>query len=108
MVLLALTEEQLSDLRDELKDYLHITWIDEDKDFLKIVKRGIAYLDETAGVEIDYTTDLVSQQLLLDYGRYVYNHSLELFEINFKNELFKLSLREGIKAYEAENTETST
>ncbi|WP_188453795.1 hypothetical protein [Virgibacillus oceani] len=105
---MALTDEQLNGLRDELKSYLHITWNDEDKDLLKYVKDGIDYLDETAGTDVDYTTDSKARRLLMDYGRYVYNHSLELFEINFERELFKFSLREGLKSFETQNTETST
>lgn len=108
MVLLALTEVQLKGLRDKLKSHLHITWIEEDNDLLDKIKEGIAYLDDIAGTQIDYTTDLKAKPLLMDYGRYAYNNSLELFELNFEHELFKLSLREGIKAYEATNTETST
>ncbi|PFG13067.1 hypothetical protein [Bacillus sp. es.036] len=101
-------EEQLEGLRDQLKSYLHITWNEEDTTLLDKVKEGVAYLNEIAGNEIDYSSDLKVRPLLIDYGRYAYNHSLELFEINFERELFKLSLREGINAYEATNTETSS
>ncbi|EQB35040.1 hypothetical protein M948_18240 [Virgibacillus sp. CM-4] len=103
-----MNEQQLSDLRDELKDYLKITWPDEDDDLLKYIKDGIDYLYEITGTEIDYTVDSMARRLLMDYGRYVYNHSLELFEINFERVLFKLSLREGMKSFETENTETSS
>ena len=102
-----LTELELIILRDKLKSHLQITWFEKDDDLLDMVKEGMAYLDDIAGTEIDYTTDLKVKPLLMDYGRYVYNHSLELFEINFERELFKLSLREGIKAYEAQDTTTS-
>ncbi|SEB15769.1 hypothetical protein SAMN05421743_12141 [Thalassobacillus cyri] len=103
-----MTEAQLQYLLNELKSYLKITWSEEDEELLKHVKRGAAYLDGLCGTVIDYSEDLFAQQLLLDYGRYVYNHSLELFEINFASELSKLSIREGVKAYEAANTETSS
>lgn len=103
-----LTELELISLRDKLKSHLDITWVEKDDDLLDMVKGGTAYLDDIAGTKIDYTTDLIAKSLLMDYGRYAYNHSLELFEINFERELFKLSLREGIKAYEAQDTTTST
>lgn len=102
-----LTEEELKGLRDKLKSHLHITWVEEDNDLLDKIKEGIAYLDDIAGTEIDYTADMKAKPLLMDYGRYVYNHSLELFEINFKRELFKLSIREGVRARETKNTETT-
>ncbi|UFU00365.1 hypothetical protein KO561_05310 [Radiobacillus kanasensis] len=103
-----MTDQQLNELREELKGYLKITWNEEDDDLLKYVKDGIDYLDETAGIGIDYTVDSKARRLLMDYGRYVYNHSLELFEVNFERELFKLSLREGIKDHATTDTETST
>ncbi|TGB04694.1 phage gp6-like head-tail connector protein [Halobacillus salinus] len=97
-----------NDLMEELKQYLRITWPDQNSEVLGIVKRGKAYLNEIGGGELDYEQDETVRQLLFDYGRYVYNHSFELFEINFQNELVKLSIREGVKSIEAENTETST
>jgi hypothetical protein len=105
-----LTETQISSLGEELKDYLQITWSDAstDKKVLGFIKDGEAYLNEIAGTEINYVTDLKAKQLLKDYGRYVYNHSLELFEINFKRELLKLSIREGVRMHAEANSETRT
>jgi hypothetical protein len=92
-------------LLNELKGYLKVTWNDEDETvFSPLILRGQAYLNEVAGVKLDYETDQVVKQLLLDYGRYVHNHSLEMFEVNFKRELLKLSIREGVKAHVAANT----
>jgi len=94
----------------ELKKYLKITWSEEDADLQRIVDRGKAHLNSYADVAIDFDVDLIAQQLLLDYGRYVYNHSLELFDINFRRELLKLSIREGVKAraLAEADSETST
>ncbi|WP_088033531.1 hypothetical protein [Evansella clarkii] len=80
-----------------LKRYLKLTWDEENEDLQDIVDRGKSYLNGKAGVELDFEKDHDAQQLLLDYGRYVYNHSFELFEHNFQGELFALSLREGVK-----------
>lgn len=93
---------------DELKRYLKITWNEEDADLQKIIQRGKAYLNGKAGVKLDFETDYDAQQLLLDYGRYVYNHSFELFESNFQSELFALSLREGVKDHALEETDPET
>lgn len=103
-----MTELELKELQGEVKGYLKITWTDEDSDILGYVKEGIEYLDEIAGVKINYTTDLKAKQLLKDYCRYVYNHSLEMFEVNFKRELLKLSIREGVKAHVTANAETTS
>ncbi|MYL50257.1 hypothetical protein GLV98_12235 [Halobacillus litoralis] len=95
-------------LRSELKDYLKITWTEEDAELLRIIKRGKAYLKGATGSDLNFATDYEAIQLLLDYARYVYNHSFELFEENFGAELLKLSIREGVKAHEEANTETSS
>lgn len=103
-----MTELQLDALRDELKSYLNVTWVEDDDDLLNYVKDGISYLNGKAGTDIDFESHSEARRLLMDYGRYVYNHSLELFKINFEGELFELSLREGLKSYETSDTETST
>lgn len=88
----------------ELKDYLKITWTEEDQTLQGMIKTGEAYLNGIAGTTIDFTVDLNSKQLLKDYCRYVYNHSLEYFETNFKHELLKLSLKKAVELHEAETT----
>lgn len=86
----------------ELKAYLKITWNEEDTDLDEFITSGKSYLEEIAGVSIDFNKDFSSKQLLKDYCRYAYNHSLEYFETNFKRELLKLSLREAVKKHAAE------
>ena len=83
---------------NELKSYLNITWSDKDADIQKIIDRGTAFLNRYAGATINFDTDLEARQLLLDYGRYVYNHSFELFRVNFRSELLELAIRGGVKA----------
>ncbi|MBS4171939.1 hypothetical protein [Bacillus sp. FJAT-49736] len=87
---------------EKLKNYLRVTWDDENEDLDQILKRGKDYLNEIAGVELDFEKDSLAIQLLLDFGRYVYNNSFELFEANFESQLLRLSLREGLKEH-AEN-----
>ena len=81
-----------------VKDYLKITWADEDAAIQGIIGRGQAYLNGLAGAELDYETDGQPKALLLDYCRYVYNNASEYFEENFARELLRLQLQEGIKA----------
>lgn len=96
-------------LLEELKDYLQITWSDEktDNNLTSIINRGQAYLNRKAGTVLDYDNDEYNQ-LLLDYCRYVYNHTFELFEINFKRELLSLALQEGMRSRAEKNTETTS
>lgn len=82
---------------DELKDYLNITWDEEDPVLERIINRGKDYLQSKTSTELSFEDDLTVQQLLLDYCRYVRNNSFELFGINFKREILALSLREAVK-----------
>jgi hypothetical protein len=95
-------------LLQEVKQYLKITWSEEDEELTNIIVRGQSYLNYIAGTKLDFETDLMAKQLLFDYARYVFNHSLEMFEINFGNELLKLSIREGMKSYAESDYETDS
>lgn len=92
-------------LLQEVKDYLKITWTEEDANLTAIIEGGKSYLNQVSGVELDYLNDFASIQLLKDYCRYAYNHTLEMFEVNFKRELLRLSLREARKLHEANTSD---
>lgn len=82
-------------LLDDVKDYLHISWVDEktDKNITGMIKRGMAYLQKIAGVpSLDFTQEDAPKSLLLDYVRYANSQALELFETNFRGELLSLHL----------------
>ena len=81
-----------------VKDYLKVTWNDEDSHIQGIIDRGQAYLNDLTGAELDFEADGPPKTLLLDYFRYVYNNASEYFEENFAKELLRLQLQEGIKA----------
>ena len=77
-------------LQKEVKDYLHITWTEEDESIRTLISEAQQYLSEKTGTEIDFEKDLVAKGLLKDYCRYVRNFSKEYFEKNFLNELQNL------------------
>lgn len=89
-------------LLKEVKDYLHITWIEEDENIKKLISEAQQYLSEKTGTEIDFEKDLVAKGLLKDYCRYVRNFSKEYFEKNFLNELqnlqFKYAINENVSS----------
>jgi hypothetical protein len=87
-------------LLEELKGYLKITWSEEDNELNRHINSGQSYLNEIAGTTLNFIDDESDQQLLFDYCRYAYNHSLELFETNFQRSLLKLSMREAVKSHE--------
>lgn len=83
----------------EVKDYLKITWEDEDNYLQGIINRGKNYLKQLTGTELDFEVEGLAKSLLLDYCRYAYNNALEYFEENFHKELRRLILQEAVKEY---------
>lgn len=84
-------------LLQELKDYLKITWDDEDRQLEKMLSRGKNYLNDLTGTDLDYTEDYRPKTLLLDYCRYVHNNASEYFEDNYQKEIVRLQLSEAVK-----------
>ncbi len=85
----------------DVKDYLKITWSDEDAALTSLITRGRAYLNSLVGADLDFTSGL-PQSLLLDYCRYVYNNASEYFEENFASEILRLQLQTGVDQLPAE------
>jgi hypothetical protein len=81
-----------------VKNYLKITWDDEDASLQAMIERGKAYLNDLVGAELDFDVAGPPRSLLLDYCRYVYNNASEYFEENFASELLRLQLQMGVKA----------
>ena len=86
--------EMLGDVRN----YLDITWQDDETDrkLTGIIKRGMAYINQAAGAEQDYTAEGMPRTLLFDYCRYARNNASEMFDGNFRAEL--IALRMGVQA----------
>lgn len=84
-------------LLSEVKDYLKITWDDEDQGLTRMIGGAKSYLENLVGVELDFTKDDDPKTLLLDRCRYVYNNAAEYFEENFRQEILRLQLRMGVE-----------
>lgn len=84
----------------DIKGYLHITWqdADTDKNLTGMINRGMARLQEIAGVPLDFTAEDLPRSLLFDYCRYANSHALEMFEKNFAAELMSLHIRGQVQA----------
>lgn len=87
---------------EAVKNYLKITWDDEDANLQEIIDQGEAYLNELTGAELDYTQKGLARSLLFDYCRYVYNNASEYFEENFQREILRLQLKVGVSELPAE------
>ena len=87
-----MSEEEFNNLLSDVKNYLKITWSDEitDKNLTGMIKRGIAYLNDVSGTQLDFTEENLAKSLLLDYVRYANSQALEMFDINFQSDLVSL------------------
>ena len=79
----------------EVRNYLHITWIDEvtDNNLNGFISRGKARLQQIAGAPLTFVDEDLSKALLLDYCRYANSQALEMFEKNFTGELMSLHIQ---------------
>ena len=98
----------MDELLEEVKEYLHITWKDEDNKVNGTILEAKQYLSEKVGTVIDYSKDLVAKGLLKDYCRYVRNYSKEYFEKNFLNEIQNLQFKYAINNSEGDSNERET
>jgi hypothetical protein len=86
---------------DELR-YKLATGTSQDTNLESIILRGKARLNGLAGVTLDFESEGLPQDLLLEYCRYDYNNALEYFEENFAKEILRMQLESAVKDY-AEN-----
>ncbi len=84
----------------ELKDYLKITWDNEDAYLQNIINRGQEYLKDLTVTDLDFEKEGLAKSLLLDYCRYYYNNAVEYFEENFQRQIVRLQLMEAVKVTE--------
>lgn len=90
------------ELLQAVRNYLDITWEDDtgDEKLSGIIARGIKYINNVAGAELDYSVEDRPRELLFDYCRYVRSNALEDFQENYLPELLSLQIFEEVKAYQ--------
>lgn len=93
-----------SELLADARNYLDITWADEDTDrkLSGILRRGMSYLNDKAGTELDYSEEDQPRALLFDYARYARANALDEFEGNYLHDLLALHLKSRVKEAEAD------
>ncbi|MCL1823933.1 MAG: hypothetical protein FWG44_06990 [Oscillospiraceae bacterium] len=82
-------------LLPEIRNYLDITWEDpaQDKNLLMYIEWGISRISALCGAKTeDFTENSAAKEILFDYVRYAFNHSLEDFERNFQNKINTLRI----------------
>lgn len=87
-----------AELLTEVKNYLDITWTDENADskLSSIILRAINTLNSYAGASIDFSEETEAKQLLFDCVRYISNNAFEHFKINFASELIALRAKHQV------------
>lgn len=80
---------------EELKNYLK----EEDENLSGLLEDGKKYLNRLAGIQLDYSNDILAKDLLLDYCRYKYNNASEYFLENFSDDILRLQLESAVKDY---------
>ena len=87
-------------LLNDVRNYLHITWVDEatDNNLTGFINRGMARLQTIAGVSLNFEVEDSPRALLFDYVRYANSQALEMFEKNFASELMSLHIESQIDA----------
>ncbi len=96
-----MTPVQFIELLHAVRNYLDITWADDETDtkLTGIIERGMKYLNNIAGAELDYAVEDKPRELLLDYCRYVRSNALNEFAVNYLHELLSLQISQEVKAY---------
>ena len=57
------------------------------------IERGTAYINNVAGVQVDYDTDLLARQLMIAYCRYANAQCENLFSENYQSDLLELNCK---------------
>ncbi|APH17780.1 hypothetical protein [Clostridium botulinum] len=79
---------------EELKQYLRE---DDNEDILNnLLENGQAYLNGLAGIELDFKSNILARNLLMDYCRYKYNNASEYFLENFREDILRLQMESAV------------
>lgn len=84
-----LNESDKAFLLDAVKSYLRITWNEEDSEIANMIDRGISYFN-IRGVDVNFASHQVAQQLLLDWCRYIRNYKSDEFEDRYLSDILNL------------------
>lgn len=92
---------QPSELLNDVKNYLNITWTDEatDAKISGLIASGIFYINDKAGSQQDYSAAGYGRTLLLEYVRYARDEALDVFENNYRSFILAMQNNERLANY---------
>lgn len=100
----------MTDILEELKQELYITWNDDNTDtrLINIQKRAEYKINDYAGTQVDISEDLNARSLLINLVRYMWNNVEDQFELNYKADILMLRAKYKVAAVknESEGEET--
>ncbi len=102
-------KEQTEALLAGMRSALGITWDEEQTNTqLKgMIARGIAYLNEIAGSELDYQEECKGRELLITYCLYARSNALDQFAENYLQDLTGFQLSEEVRLHNASHEATA-
>lgn len=95
----------MTDILEELKQELYITWNDDNTDtrLINIQKRAEYKINEYAGVEVNIAEDLEARSLLVNLCRYMWNNVEDQFEANYRADVLMLRAKYRVAAMKNES-----
>lgn len=96
-------EEKKVNTLNDIKKHLRVTWSYQDEEIQSIIDEGKAFIEDICGSS-DFNTIGPAFTMLRNYCRYAWSGSVELFEENYKRQLLRLQLSNGMRRFkEAKN-----
>lgn len=102
-----MSENELSTLLEEVRNYLDITWDDPkgDEKLIGMIKRGMASLSGVLG-ECDFLEDTQEKALLFQLVMYERSGERQQFWINYKSEIISLQIAKKVDEYAEDQKQT--
>lgn len=93
---------------EDVKNYLDITWEDEDTDrkVAGFIASGMRYLEGKAGNTLDFSLPGDARTLLFEYSRYARDGAMDVFEVNYRHLILAMQHERRLDAYGAESLST--
>lgn len=96
----AVSEQELEELLEDIRNYLDVTW-DDPKGDLKLkgmITRGMAALSGKLG-ECNFLGETQERTLLFQLVMYEYSGELTQFWTNYKNDIISLQVEKKVNEY---------
>lgn len=94
---------------EKVKLDLNITWDDTDtnKKVENYIAQAVAIINDYAGANVDFVSDVIAERLAMDCVRYIWNECLDEFEGRYRSQLVALRNTYKVMDYvrEAEENE---